>query len=455
MFVPFLRKTETRVQAGLFSAAVTAFNIETYKNLQQDSGDLTSNILLHISQQLADNSVSTSNASRQSYTPPVFQPSRAAVRLNIFWFASLVFSLVAAFLAILVKQWLRQYTAGRYSNPEEFIRVRHCRREGLRRWRVFEIIGVLPLLLHTALILFFIGLADFLIALDKVVGIIVTIPIAGWLLLWFACTVTPFVSADCPYVTPLTRNGIWRPMKRSTWQLWSKIVEYSTGVPLKLPKYYSFPGDEMGLRRDTDLDLPALVNLDHLFMDDAFVDEVIRFCLRRMDIKDTLTFVRHFLKHRRAIFNFEPYALSHTDFTRISTRALVTTTEILHFSLEQVMQSHTSAWDVLRPWSIQSMDYIFAAVQHCTDLPRAFGPSMVTDTSQLLTFLFYGGRQAGTKLVIFLSRYPALMDYLILMNAPAEREYIVNRIHGLRLLSDIKIPFRYSEFPGESAGGHG
>ncbi|KAJ7105638.1 hypothetical protein C8R44DRAFT_639037 [Mycena epipterygia] len=40
-------------QAGLFSASLTAFLIESYKTLNRDPGDITVHLLSQISQQLA------------------------------------------------------------------------------------------------------------------------------------------------------------------------------------------------------------------------------------------------------------------------------------------------------------------------------------------------------------------------------------------------------------------
>lgn len=95
------------LQSGLFSAIVTAFLIESYKNLKPDFGYSTFLLLAHISQQLA----SASNGSQTMPPAPslTFQPTPSALRVNTFWFLSLAFGLICALMATLVQQWARNY----------------------------------------------------------------------------------------------------------------------------------------------------------------------------------------------------------------------------------------------------------------------------------------------------------------------------------------------------------
>jgi hypothetical protein len=88
-------------QAGLFSATVTAFTVESYKTLKPDSGDLTVALLAQVSLQLA----AISNGTQAHSTTPDQTPFRASTRAprgNIIWILSLAFSLACALAAILV-----------------------------------------------------------------------------------------------------------------------------------------------------------------------------------------------------------------------------------------------------------------------------------------------------------------------------------------------------------------
>jgi hypothetical protein len=92
----------------LFSAIVTAFIIDGYKKLSADSGDRTVAFLAHISQQLAAASNGTFVYALSPATQS-FRPTLSTLRVNAFWFLSLVFGLTCALAATLVQQWARNY----------------------------------------------------------------------------------------------------------------------------------------------------------------------------------------------------------------------------------------------------------------------------------------------------------------------------------------------------------
>ncbi|TDL21040.1 hypothetical protein BD410DRAFT_314283 [Rickenella mellea] len=94
--------------SGLFSASVTAFIIESYKALKQDSGDTTVAILSQISSQLVAISNGTDlNLPSHLPTPVSFHPTLSAVCVNMLWFFSLTLSLTCALGATMVEQWAR------------------------------------------------------------------------------------------------------------------------------------------------------------------------------------------------------------------------------------------------------------------------------------------------------------------------------------------------------------
>jgi hypothetical protein len=72
--------------SGIFSAILTPFIVESYKMLQRTDPF--------------------------EPLPPLFGPNGYKVRVNVMWFSSLIFSLVAAMLSILCKQWLDGYGVG-------------------------------------------------------------------------------------------------------------------------------------------------------------------------------------------------------------------------------------------------------------------------------------------------------------------------------------------------------
>ncbi|KAF8884534.1 hypothetical protein CPB85DRAFT_1232954, partial [Mucidula mucida] len=141
--------------AGLFSAVVTTFTIDSYKWLEADPADTTNMMLQHLSGQLA-------GTQRLEYVPAPFTIT-SSVRINVCWFLSLIFALTTAVLANLCKQWVcehRQEIPAR--SYQEEISLCQMRFESLRYWKVGGIVATLPLLLQIALVFFFIGIVDLL-----------------------------------------------------------------------------------------------------------------------------------------------------------------------------------------------------------------------------------------------------------------------------------------------------
>ncbi|KAI0342207.1 hypothetical protein BDW22DRAFT_1331371, partial [Trametopsis cervina] len=143
--------------------------------------------------------ISTSPASTSS---PPFEPSVNAIRINDLWAASLVISLATASFGILVKQWLREYMKFVTSFPQGRLRIRNFRRAGLETWKVLTIAACLPLLLQFALGLFFVGLCFYTAELHSSVRNTTLPLVAGWGFIFFFVTVSPLLSAHCPYKTP-------------------------------------------------------------------------------------------------------------------------------------------------------------------------------------------------------------------------------------------------------------
>ncbi|KAF5327871.1 hypothetical protein D9619_004599 [Psilocybe cf. subviscida] len=179
------------VFAGLFSAVITAFIVESYQKLQPDPNDQIIMLLSRISDQLTTSPNATIAPLIPSASPP-FTPSRSDVRINIFWFISLVLSLTVALIGIVTLQWLREHQ--RYdSDMEPSIKFAtfNARSEGLQRWYVPRIFAGLPLLLQCALVLFFVGLVDFLFAIRIQVVIPVTASLGIPILFLVTTTLLP------------------------------------------------------------------------------------------------------------------------------------------------------------------------------------------------------------------------------------------------------------------------
>ncbi|KAI0642310.1 hypothetical protein C8Q79DRAFT_929293 [Trametes meyenii] len=302
-------------KAGLFSAAVTAFNIESYKLLQEDPDEKTADILGKIYAQLA-----TGNA---GYTlkPPsdndVFRPD-----------ARLVVSLVSASIGILTKQWLREYTRSAASSPRENARIRQLRHEGFTAWKIPLTIALLPVLLQIALALFFAGLLDLLWSLNTSVAGVITVIVTLSLSFLVITTVMPTFRGDCPYKSPqalgvyLLVQGMTRILslfafKVYTWLGWGRpkwplVIDpalFSHGrrviatwlLSLIHRRFFTnWREREMAIVHDSAarLDQRVLADADATFMEDDFLCRTISFCLNDTECRAAVECLHEIIAHR-------------------------------------------------------------------------------------------------------------------------------------------------------------
>uniref|UniRef100_A0A0W0G993 DUF6535 domain-containing protein n=1 Tax=Moniliophthora roreri TaxID=221103 RepID=A0A0W0G993_MONRR len=245
------------VFAGLFSAVVTAFVIESYQWLDKDPADTTVALLTQISKQLGNSSVPFD----ESLSTSTFHASALSVRVNTFWFLSLILSLTSGLFALLCKQWLREHRRDLPTNsPGEALGLRHMRERSLEIWGVPSFLAALPILLELALLLFFAGVVDLLWSLHHVPFIVASIAVgisAGMYaittalptitVLWYAFLHAKVVFAKfkpghirvpplhfvCPYKSPqawavysLTRKFLYMPFIHKLAMKYIKLFHY-------------------------------------------------------------------------------------------------------------------------------------------------------------------------------------------------------------------------------------
>ncbi|KAI0688607.1 hypothetical protein BC835DRAFT_302945 [Cytidiella melzeri] len=217
------------VFAGLFSAVLTAFLLESYQNLSEDTakeslGAQRQLVLQTSSYELKGNFLNSTAAPLTPSTP--FQPSPVDVCVNVLWFASLLFALTTASFGILVKQWLREYLAVQNPSPQARLRLRHLRHPELGKWKIFEIAAILPLLLQLSLALFFVGLCYFTASVHRSIGYTTLPLVAVWALCFTTVTILPLFFPRCPYRTTLLKSLIG-PLHRFVGQLASGATTWS------------------------------------------------------------------------------------------------------------------------------------------------------------------------------------------------------------------------------------
>ncbi|KAF9019938.1 hypothetical protein BDZ89DRAFT_897316, partial [Hymenopellis radicata] len=148
------------VFAGLFSAVVSAFVVQTSQRLSVDYTKVTANLLLQV---LAHDDGDTAyNGTSYFDIDSDFRPNVLDSWVNGLWFVSLTLSLTTAAAAVLTKQWIHEFMSVPSGSPRDRSRIRQFRYTGLQAWRVPAIIGFLPMLMHLSLALFFVGMVVFL-----------------------------------------------------------------------------------------------------------------------------------------------------------------------------------------------------------------------------------------------------------------------------------------------------
>ncbi|KAL0564687.1 hypothetical protein V5O48_017354 [Marasmius crinis-equi] len=213
--------------SGLFSIMVAVFAIDSYKRLSENPTDITVTLLAQISRQLM-------NPNIIQPPPPPFRASPSSVRINCFWFLSLVMSLTSSIIALLCKQWSRAHRQDTPTpTPIDALALRQMRQDSYEKWGVPTFVAAIPVLLEIAILLFFAGLLEFLWTLRTiplfVVGAIAIGLSAG---LYATTTFLPAVMA----LTSGVREAIYdfRPVHIH--------VSYETVCPYKSPQAWGALG---------------------------------------------------------------------------------------------------------------------------------------------------------------------------------------------------------------------
>ncbi|QRV85773.1 transmembrane protein [Ceratobasidium sp. AG-Ba] len=193
--------------AALFSAITTALVLESAKQLQPDPVESSAQTLLAISHILValSNGEKVQNATDPDVSSLGFSPSPIIIVVNTLWFLSLGLSVAVSLVAMLSKSWCNAFMANRNGPKYDQGRRRQRKWTGIESWGMESVFVYLPTLMHTALLLFAVGLALYLWKIDvRVASPIVALTVAC-VLLYAIATVLPLIHNDCPYSTPLSK----------------------------------------------------------------------------------------------------------------------------------------------------------------------------------------------------------------------------------------------------------
>ncbi|CAE6432258.1 unnamed protein product [Rhizoctonia solani] len=190
--------------AALFSAISTAFVLESTKDLKPDYTDTSAQTLAAILAALSSGgSANTSDVSTSGQAD--FTPTSNAVKVNILWFMSLSLSVAVALVAIVAKDWCYQFMSGRNGQILLQGRRRQLRWEGIEKWKMQEILYILPLMMHAALLLFAAGLSLYLWDINRRVALPVVVTTAVVGAFYVVALFLPLFFRYCPFTTGLVK----------------------------------------------------------------------------------------------------------------------------------------------------------------------------------------------------------------------------------------------------------
>ncbi|KAI0359417.1 hypothetical protein OH77DRAFT_1395249, partial [Trametes cingulata] len=213
------------VYAGLFSAIVTAFNVQSYLALQQEPDPMLA-AMQQISLQLSSLTIQPpfvnsthpafgSSDAASAGPAPGPPPDAATVAINTLWFSSLILSLTSASVGIMVKQWLNEFKSSlpsdktapasgesRKGETLEGARLRQYRLNNIEKWRVDLVVLAVPILLQLALAFFLAGLLVLVWSLHPTVAAVTTSFVSLLAIFTLGTMLLPAFKQSCAYLSP-------------------------------------------------------------------------------------------------------------------------------------------------------------------------------------------------------------------------------------------------------------
>ena len=201
-----VRANREDTQTGLFSAVVATMIAISIQDLKPDPQDTSAFYLKQIYLIQVNPTASHPSNSSAAVEPPVFSPPWYAISVNALWFLSLIISLSCALVATLVQQWLRCYIKvtrpALRCSPLKRARLHAFFMIGLEKFHLPSVVESLPTVVHLSLLLFFLGLMNYLSNTSLVVFKAVAFCTALIVLVYVCTTLMSRHWLNCPYHTP-------------------------------------------------------------------------------------------------------------------------------------------------------------------------------------------------------------------------------------------------------------
>jgi len=149
--------------------------------------------------------------------PPVHQsPPSEIVTVTCLMYASLIISLLAAFVAMLGKQWLNRYLRNSGGSMIERCRDRQRKFNGLKKWPFHFFVESLPVMLQAALLLLTCGLCRHMWSINAPVACTLISLTGVGVVFYIGIVIAGMSSYACPFQTPasIALRGPWKKVRR-------------------------------------------------------------------------------------------------------------------------------------------------------------------------------------------------------------------------------------------------
>jgi hypothetical protein len=210
----------------LFSAVSSAFVMDVHSNLQPDPNDQSAALLRAILLTLNQSAIPGETA---AVLPVQGDPPSEIVAVTCLMYASLLISLLAAFVAMLGKQWLNRYLRNSGGSMIERCGDRQRKYDGLEKWPLHSFVESLPVMLQISLLLLACGLCRRMWAINTSVACTLIGFTSLGVVFYIAIVIAGMSSYACPFQTPAstTLRGPWK-------NFWCGINSF-TAPPKRVP----------------------------------------------------------------------------------------------------------------------------------------------------------------------------------------------------------------------------
>ena len=217
----------------MFSAVSSAFVLDVQSKLEPDSNKQSAALLRTILLTLNRSAIPGENPT----IPPIHEDTPREITVaSCLMYASLLVSLLAAFVAMLGKQWLNRYLRHAGGSTIERCGDRQRKLEGLERWPFHTFVESLPVMLQVALLLLACGLCQQMTSVNTSVACVLLVFTALGVLFYLGIVITGASSYECPFQTPASTalRDLWKGIRPRVVPVVLPITS-ALGIVLRLP----------------------------------------------------------------------------------------------------------------------------------------------------------------------------------------------------------------------------